>query len=501
MSLYVIGIGGTGAKCIEALTHVCAAGLMPEQEVFALFVDPDRANGSLDRARVTLQQYAHCNKLSLGKTPFFRSTITTPEQNDLWSPINNQQATLGQTFNYNVLTKKEPEATKLFDVLFSERERTTRLDRGFRGHPSIGAAVLAQTIQLGQEDPWRTLRDRVRRDARTGKKVNVFLFGSIFGGTGAAGFPTIARLIRDELKTLTADDNTKTNGSSEERRSTVRLGGALVLPYFSFIPQDGNKELRASSEDFLMSTQAALKSYHRHHGNLYDRVYLLGDSMLSPVEHFSTGAEEQRNEPHFIELYAALAAVDFCSWDGKGQPFPMIARNESDKLTWRDLPDSETVRTRLGQLARFAFSYRFVYSDMLKDIHDRGKAYRAPWYINYFERKSVRLDNEALTTLDEVREYAESLLAWLHDLHTSAEQQTIELINWQAFIGDRGEGLRFDPEGFGKLVYPIGKVDPNALNSLWEKVSAYKVQDEQARDLGRFIRALYECCAVDRANA
>ena len=32
-------------------------------------------------------------------------------------------------------------AADLFEVLYSERERTTQLHEGFRGHPSIGAAV------------------------------------------------------------------------------------------------------------------------------------------------------------------------------------------------------------------------------------------------------------------------------------------------------------------------------------------------------------------------
>jgi len=35
MNYYVIGIGGTGAKCIEALTHLCAAGMMPDGELYA----------------------------------------------------------------------------------------------------------------------------------------------------------------------------------------------------------------------------------------------------------------------------------------------------------------------------------------------------------------------------------------------------------------------------------------------------------------------------------
>jgi hypothetical protein len=38
MSYYVIGIGGTGAKCVEAFIHLCAAGLMPDNKSFFRFV-------------------------------------------------------------------------------------------------------------------------------------------------------------------------------------------------------------------------------------------------------------------------------------------------------------------------------------------------------------------------------------------------------------------------------------------------------------------------------
>ena len=37
---YVIGIGGTGARVVEARVHCCAAGLGPEQ-LSLLIVDPD----------------------------------------------------------------------------------------------------------------------------------------------------------------------------------------------------------------------------------------------------------------------------------------------------------------------------------------------------------------------------------------------------------------------------------------------------------------------------
>ena len=69
MSFYVIGIGGTGARCVESLIHLAAAGMMPDGELHVLFVDPDESNGSRDRAEKTLTKYVECKEqLELGKT-------------------------------------------------------------------------------------------------------------------------------------------------------------------------------------------------------------------------------------------------------------------------------------------------------------------------------------------------------------------------------------------------------------------------------------------------
>ena len=44
MGYYAIGIGGTGAKCLESLIHLAAAGMMPtNKDLHVLFVDPDNA--------------------------------------------------------------------------------------------------------------------------------------------------------------------------------------------------------------------------------------------------------------------------------------------------------------------------------------------------------------------------------------------------------------------------------------------------------------------------
>jgi hypothetical protein len=51
MKNFLIGIGGTGAKCIEHLVYSCAAGLGPEQ-MWTGIIDQDEANGNVSRTKI-----------------------------------------------------------------------------------------------------------------------------------------------------------------------------------------------------------------------------------------------------------------------------------------------------------------------------------------------------------------------------------------------------------------------------------------------------------------
>ena len=54
--VYLIGIGGTGAKCIKAAVHLHASGgYGKDLKLGVLLVDADASNGNLQSARETVQ--------------------------------------------------------------------------------------------------------------------------------------------------------------------------------------------------------------------------------------------------------------------------------------------------------------------------------------------------------------------------------------------------------------------------------------------------------------
>jgi len=494
MRYYVIGIGGTGAKCVEAIAHLCAAGLMPAGELYALFVDPDIKNGNLNRAQAVLRRYID---LQLGATELLQTRIVLANP-DFWTPFGDERRPkLSDFFKYHTLKadKKQIKFAHLFDVLYSEEEKEAELDIGFRGRPSIGAAVMAKTVQLEQAEPWKTFRDRIAQDAKGGDGARIFLIGSIFGGTGAAGFPTIARLIKQELENIGAEN--------------VKLGGALMLPYFAFPPVNSAGQILARSENFLMKTQAALKYYNlRRNMECYDTVYLLGAESPGVVSSDgSGGGETQRNAPHFIELYAALAARHFFmsnpSTARSGTAYFRISRSQANSIDWTDLPDGNngtTVKHKLGQLCRFAFAYLGVYFPMLDSLaKGERKGYTAPWFVDFFERERINTNAEKTRAhLDFVKAYCEDFLLWLASVQTSGEDDKINLIGYNAFarVEDKQAILKnpeeFRLQEFGNLVLPLGRPNPHALSQLWARMCQAKVKDPNAEGVGKFIHALYQ---------
>ena len=480
MGYYAIGIGGTGSKCLESLIHLAAAGMMPEkkEELYVLFVDPDKANGCLERAVTTLECYKiFSNNPQLAQRHLLQTKIDSVA-NPIFSPFddgNDDKPRLEKFFDYAGLKLADDGAADLFEVLYSEKERTTQLHEGFRGHPSIGAAVMAQTV-LGDDEPWKTFRGKVAKDPAP----KIFLAGSIFGGTGASGFPTIAKLIKSGLQAKPID---------------VQIGGALILPYFTFI-DDGDTVLKAKAEHFLMNTQAALEYYQRWNKDLvYNAIYLIGDDSQVQLQNFSLGGKAQQNAQHFIELYAALAAIHFFgndgAVDGGAQYFRLDRANKP--LKWEDLPDGDggvKIQSKLRQLYHFSVAYLDVYKPMLDDI-GRGKVSRndAPWYIDFFEQnQSNRISlNDAKTkaSLNSVKNYCEDFLVWFVNIQHSKDNNG-----------------KFNPLNKFDLTEVINRISSDttmqplrakALNRVWRNMCSAKGKSDGA-DIGKFLSALYQNC-------
>ncbi len=451
MSLYIIGIGGTGAKCIEAVIQLAAVGLLTQEPIRVLFVDADETNGNLERARSSLGIYKKCYELLIGgdkqQSPWLKTPI---ESLDLWSPFDNRstQKNLGSFFNYNSLSQNYQALGYLFDVLYTKDEREVTLDVGFRGRPAIGSAIMSQVdLDDLEEEPWGTMLKLIQADVGGGKSPKIFLCGSIFGGTGASGLPTLGRLISNKLRSLNVRDR-------------VKIGCLFVLPYFGFSPPPGEDPdgVYARAEQFLLNTEAALRYYVTQAQQTFNTVYLLGNQNLSQVK-FSIGKNTQRNEPHFIELYAGLAARQFLlNTPSEPGTVVLISRRDIGRLIWQDLPELTIVKPALVNGTRFAFAWLANIAPELavaKKIGVDSFQKGAPWFSKFFRPSQGILGSilirkgEELPDFNEAKEqeaigivsnWCKDYLRWLSELH-ECESDRIELFMMNIVNGLKGEDL------------------------------------------------------------
>ena len=126
----------------------------------------------------------------------------------------------------------------------------------------------------------------------------IFIISSIFGGTGASGFPLL-------LKTLRTNDSIPNHGLINK----AEIGAVTVLPYFK-ITQDDNSSIE--SDTFIAKTKAALAYYEKNIGRDINTLYYIGDNTATQKSYANNeGGENQKNNAHLIEMLSALAVINF----------------------------------------------------------------------------------------------------------------------------------------------------------------------------------------------
>lgn len=494
MSNFVIAIGGSGAKLMQAMVHLGAAGLLPpdRRELSGQLVDPDENNGNVEECVELFRRYQRCRTLvgmHVGTSDLFSAAI---ELQGPYTPLADGQAdTLKHIFRYNQLVRQGSVDAELLELFFEAPELEMSIRQGFRGRPAVGATVLAEAVRFDQP-PWSHLKEKIRGRGAQGA-VRVMLAGSVFGGSGAAGVPTLVRMLHGELSGQVPD---------------LQLGLVLFLPYFQFRPVAG-ETIQADPAAFPIATAEALKYYHE--GGflaLCQAIYCVGEEVPSDVAVPAVGAAEQRNEPHFVELVAGLGAVRF--FDDRLPSNPSVlavaGRARDASLGWDDLPydyvGGKPLVRQLQTMASFAVAYRYLFFPTIVDALDRGSSDAAFW-VDHIERQR-KVNRQAVgEALRELYEYLERFLIWLLRVSTPRRESFVPgLVNPNAFaVREAGEWRLKRPDEFNDGDFANLLLNQNARRRLDTRAvferAARAVADPQATGAGRLVRALYDACRVD----
>lgn len=303
--LFIIAIGGTGSRVLKSLTMLLASGVSAPFKIVPIIIDPHASNKDLQRTEALLKKYEAIRSKLLGNEGFFKTEIASLhtlsqgrlEDNSYCLQLSNMDHTFKKYIGYDHLDVANKEMVNfLFSgkTLDKHKQPVSLLDMnmdiGFIGNPHIGSVVLNQ-IKNSKEYQFMA--------QNFGGNDRIFIISSIFGGTGASGFPVLLKNLREG----TSQDN-------GDRLKNAQIGAITVLPYFN-IKSDQDSPINNS--EFIAKTKSALHYYEKNineNNSLNALYYLADDDSTTPIEN-DPGHGGQKNKAHFIELVAALSILDF----------------------------------------------------------------------------------------------------------------------------------------------------------------------------------------------
>lgn len=325
MQYFVLGIGGTGMRCIESLIHLCAMGMFDDTEIHLLALDTDVNNGNFDRLIRLKNAYQKAKGVNLiRQTPLNNTFFSAKINYYQFTPDYQRQRTFSDVFDYNNTRYNNKAAADLADLVFTNEVETFDLLHGYRAQTHLGSMMMYHSIvEAAQDERPNDLKNFVAQliaATQNGTAPRVFILGSVFGGTGASSIPIIPKAL--------AEAATVMGHGGANILANSYFGSTLLTAYFSFptptAAQILQQKVIATSDNFAMNSQAAMMFYDDDTTvkSTYQKFYMLGTDNLNwkPMPDNGnavtiTGGKQQENDSHFLELMAACAAMDFVNED------------------------------------------------------------------------------------------------------------------------------------------------------------------------------------------
>lgn len=490
--LYVFAIGGTGSRVLRSLTMLLSTGVdCGIDTIVPIVIDRDVSNRDYTRTQELIQDYIAVHEMAAktGENKFFKTKIELLN-NKLCLQLYDNTEKFDDFIGKGTLSR---ENNALIEMLFSKKTLNLDMTAGFQGNPNIGSVVLNQ---FDDSDVFKAFANNFQ----DGDKI--FIISSIFGGTGASGFP----LLQKTLHTPNLRDSQNKALSNWGLVNKAPMGAITVLPYFNVkSATDGSL---VNSDTFIDKTKAALSYYKNLDKNL-DVLYYIADSNPTSYDHHK-GGDKQRNNAHFIELASAISILDFINplktsinfnRDTQGniiqtiyKEFAINSNNDSGKgLNLNNLSD-ETKKLIITPFTRFAlFSKYMGFLAIEKNVNGKtfkkieetdsifNKQYKHQPYskINSWNKKIVENDN-----IKKLKNVQEKYLSWLLEMEEQSRMFTpYNLENKSAFDFVRGEINIVNPSKWNDMLFSNwAKVD-NELNRQIHNVDKSFTEEEQFIEL------------------
>ena len=454
--LYVFAIGGTGSRVLRSLTMLAAAGVdIQANEIVPIIIDPDESNADLTRTVTLMNSYATIRKgidfQEQNETSFFRTEISQAVQNYSLHIKKTRDKPFKEFIDYSTLSR---ENKAMMSMLFSENNLKAGMKVGFKGNPNIGSVVLNQ-IEFSPQFV------EFANSFAEGDKI--FIISSIFGGTGASGFPLLLKTLRDPDATF----------PQHSIINSAQIGAISILPYFKLQP---SKESEIDSSTFISKTRSALAYYETNvvANKSINALYTLADDGNIYENH--DGGEMQQNPAHIIELIAATAAIHFMNSD-------FTDKHMNLEFGIRDIQDYDGVTfSSFHPMTESLLMKPMTQFTMIANCLHKGSSQYNFVTSNYLvanETICAKEENFYSTPyFNELKTFLETYKEWLKEL--SDNKRSLKLFNLEC--GDKPFELVTDrkPQQGGFL--GLGKKDYEAFYDALNK-AAQKVRGDKASSL------------------
>ena len=350
--IYLFAIGGTGTRVVKSLMMLLCSGVaIDASSVVPVFIDPDNNSADYSRTVSMMRSYNNIRKrldlTSSNKNRFFNTHIDELIPNYRMNVENSGDRKFSEFIGLNNMkdeTGRFDSNYALTSMLFSRKNLDSGMDVGFKGNPNIGSVVLNQ---FSSSETFMQIASSFKQGDR------IFIISSIFGGTGASGFPLLLKNLRG------IDSSMPAYGLIKD----APIGAITVMPYFDV---EISEESEIDSSTFISKTKSALSYYNSNINGSLNAMYYIADSLAAKYNN-SEGGMTQCNNAHFIELVAAMSVIDFASIPdedmitGNGKPQNTIYKefgfkNDKEKLIFEDLEagSQEMLRKPLTSFLFFA---------------------------------------------------------------------------------------------------------------------------------------------------
>ena len=204
-------------------------------EIVPIIIDPDAANADLTRTVSLLNNYSEIRENlqfnTDNKNRFFRTEIERILPNYTLRINDTDDKSFQQYIEYASMSKSNKALTNMF---FSDKNLASSMEVGFNGNPNIGSVVLNQ---IAHSDDFLDFAYSFSDGDR------IFIISSIFGGTGASGFPLLLKTLREG-----------NNFPNYDLITRATIGAVTILPYYKMKLDD---ESEIDSSTFISKTKSA----------------------------------------------------------------------------------------------------------------------------------------------------------------------------------------------------------------------------------------------------